>query len=89
MPFTRHAVTAATWFALMASLMNLALTTGSIMSKQLNRIWLVTREVTDATGHVIVQADYHQLGYLLLAVILMSLIIPIAAVYLFLRHDLR
>ncbi len=79
----------ATWFALMASLMNLALTTGGLVSKQLNKIWVVSREVLDASGHVIVNADYSQLGVLLWITTIAGLVLPILAVYLLLPEDIR
>jgi hypothetical protein len=80
---------AATWFALMASLMNLALACGNLVSKWLNQLWVVTREVKDSSGHVITSANYTQLGHLLWVVLIMGLVIPIIAVYLFMRPDLR
>lgn len=79
---------AATWFALMASLMNLALTAANLMSKELNRIWVVTREIKNAAGHVVMHADYSYLGHLLIITTLLGLIIPILAVLIFLRNDL-
>ena len=36
-----------TWFALMASLMNIALSAGGIFSKYLNKIFIVTREIQE------------------------------------------
>lgn len=71
---------AATWFALMASLMNLALTAGNLFSQYLNKIFVVTREAVKQ-GHVVVAADYTQLGGLLIAVALIGLIIPLLAIY--------
>ncbi len=75
---------AATWFALMASLMNLAVTANNLISKALNKVWVVTRTVHDATGHILVQADYSQLGKLMWTSMLLNLIVPILAVALFL-----
>jgi len=50
-----------TWFALMASLMNIALSAGGLLTKYLNKIFVVSREiVTD--GVVTVAQDYSQLG---------------------------
>ncbi|MFN3234112.1 MAG: hypothetical protein ACE365_01705 [Gammaproteobacteria bacterium] len=78
---------AATWFALMASLMNLALTTGNLVSKWLNHIWVVTREVKDSAGNIVTQADYTSLGHLLWSTTLVGLILPLIATFLFLRQD--
>lgn len=79
---------AATWFALMASLMNLALAAGGIVSKQMNKIWLVTREIKSASGQIITQANYSHLGTLLWIAILAGLIIPIATIVIFMHKDL-
>lgn len=77
---------AATWFALMASLMNLALTAGSLFSKYLNRVFVVTREVRNAAGQVVVSADYSQLGHLLVITTAASLILPLLAIWIFLKR---
>lgn len=80
---------AATWFALMASLMNLALTAGALISKWLNHFWVVKRHMLDATGTVTQHADYSQLGPLIWISILCGFILPIACVLLFMRDDLK
>ena len=74
---------AATWFALMTSLMNLALTTGSLVSKYLNKIFNITRAVP-AQG---IQADYSQLGMLLIIIAVIGLVIPLSAVFWLVRKD--
>jgi hypothetical protein len=71
-----------TWFALMASLMNIALSAGGLLSKYLNKIFVVTREVVQ-DGKVISHADYSQLGYLLWIVIGVGFIVPIVTIYKF------
>ena len=71
---------AATWFALMASLMNLAVTASNLMSKFMNKMWVVTRAVHDSAGQIVVQADYSQLGKLMWTSMLLNLIVPILAV---------
>jgi hypothetical protein len=76
---------AATWFALMASFMNLALTAGSIASKWLNQTWTVSREVKSAAGVVTTPADYSHLGILLWITTIASFVLPIVAVLLFMR----
>ena len=79
---------AATWFALMGSLMNLALTAGSLLSKHLNKIWVVAREIKNAAGHVIVAANYDHLGVLLWITSIAGLAVPIIVVCVFLPGDL-
>jgi hypothetical protein len=58
----------ATWFALMASLMNLALVAGQLQTKYLNEVFVVGR------GH------YDELGPLLIWVVTLGFAIPIAAI---------
>jgi MFS family permease len=64
----------ATWFALMASLMKLALVAGQLQTKYLNDIYVVAR------GH------YTELGPLLIWAVALGLIIPLAAIVLFGRQ---
>ena len=75
----------ATWFALMSSLMNLALTGSSLLSRTLNHIWVVHREIKDAAGHIITAADYSQLGALLWCVTGVGLIVPLIFVFVLYR----
>ena len=67
----------ATWFALMASLMNLALTAGSLETKYLNDIFPVER------------GQYAELVPLYLWVVAISFVLPIAAIALFGRRIVR
>ena len=64
----------ATWFALMASLMNLALVAGQLQTKYLNQIYTVGRGV------------YDELGVLLIVASLLGFLIPVAAIVLFGRR---
>jgi hypothetical protein len=64
----------ATWFALMASLMNMALVAGQLQTKYLNQLFVVGR------------GDYSELGALLLIAAGLGLVIPIAAIVLFGRR---
>src|SRR6188508_3110947 len=64
----------ATWFALMASLMNLALVAGELQTKYLNQIYVVQR------------GDYSDLGPLLIVAAVLGLIVPIGAILLFGRR---
>ena len=67
----------ATWFALMASLMNLALVAGQLQTKLLNEIFVVDR------GH------YDALGPLIIVVVAIGFILPIAAIVLCGRRIVR
>ncbi len=70
----------ATWFAVSASLMNLASTGGSLLTKYLQKWFVVEREIKDKEGLITTAADYSQLGPLLWVVILVSLIVPLVVV---------
>ena len=73
----------ATFFAVMASFSNLALSAGQLGTKYLNEIFLVTREVKDPiTGVVSVPADYSDLGQLMITALVIGLVLPLAAVVL-------
>jgi len=61
----------ATWFALMASLMNLALVAGQLQTKYLNEIFVVSR------GH------YENLPYIVGISIVMGLVLPILTIWAF------
>jgi hypothetical protein len=70
----------ATYFAIMASFSNLALSAGQLGTKYLNEVYVVSREVKDpATGAIMTAADYSQLGGLFLTVIVLGLLMPFAA----------
>jgi MFS family permease len=71
----------ATFFAVMASFTNLALSLSQLGTKYLNEIFVITREVKDAaTGAVQTPADYSQLGSLLIVQVLLGLALPFAAI---------
>lgn len=71
----------ATFFAVMASFTNLALSLGQLGTKYLNEIFVITRGVKDqATGAIQTPADYSQLGELLIVQLLLGLIIPFSAI---------
>jgi MFS family permease len=61
----------ATWFALMASLMNIALVASQLQTKYLNDIFVVGR------------GEYAALGPLLIWAVVLAFIIPVAAIVLF------
>jgi len=71
----------ATFFAVMASFTNLALSLSQLGTKYLNEIYLVTREIRDqVSGAIQMPADYSQLGSLLIVQLLLGLALPFAAI---------
>ena len=70
----------ATYFAVMASFTNLALSASSLGAKYLNQIFVVTREVRAPNGDVAVAANYSQLGELLIVGMVLALALPFAAI---------
>jgi hypothetical protein len=64
----------ATWFALMASLMNLALVAGQLQTKYMNQAFVVGR------------GEYSELGALLIIAAALGLILPVGAIMLFGRR---
>jgi hypothetical protein len=71
----------ATYFAVMASFTNLALSLSQLGTKYLNEIYIVTREVRDrVTGALQLPADYSQLGELLIVQLLLGLALPVGAI---------
>jgi hypothetical protein len=64
----------ATWFALMASLMNMALVAGQLQTKYLNQIYVVGR------------GEYADLGVLLIAATAAGLVLPLVAIAAFGRR---
>ena len=80
----------ATFFAVFASFTNLALSASALATKYINQIFEISREVVDqTTQQVITAADYSELGFLLIAVGLITIIIPISVVRLIQRSPLR
>jgi hypothetical protein len=80
----------ATFFAVFASFTNLALSASALATKYINQVFEVSREIIDpATQQVTTQADYSELGLLLMAVALITIILPIAVVALIQRSSLR
>jgi len=80
----------ATFFAVMASFTNLALSAASLGTRYLNEIYLVTREVRDRVTDVIsTAADYSELGWLLIIVALIGLITPLLTILIIQRSPLR
>jgi len=71
----------ATFFAVMASFTNLALSGSSLGTKYLNQVFIVTREVRDQVTDVLeVAADYSELGWLLLTVAALTTALPLLTI---------
>jgi hypothetical protein len=71
----------ATYFAIMASFTNLALSASQLGTKYLNQAYVVTREIKDAaSGAVQTPADYGQLGELLIVQLVIGFALPFTAI---------
>ncbi|MEM7731386.1 MAG: hypothetical protein AAF280_01215 [Pseudomonadota bacterium] len=80
----------ATFFAVMASFTNLAISAASLGTKYLNQFFTVTREVRNAeTGLVQTAANYTELGLLLITVAVLTVGIPLLVVWMVQRSALR
>ena len=77
----------ATFFAVMASFTNLALSASQLGTKYMNQIFVVTREVREPeTGQLTVPADYSELGMLLISVTVIGFALPLLSILL-LKHS--
>jgi hypothetical protein len=80
----------ATFFAVMASFTNLALSASSLGTKYLNQVFVVTREVQDpVTSSIMSRADYSELGWLLIAVASITVVLPLITILLIQHSPLR
>lgn len=80
----------ATFFAVMASFTNLALSASTLATRYVNEVFTVRREVIDpATGAVTTAADYSELGLLLISVAAVTVVAPLLAVVIVQRTPLR
>ena len=80
----------ATFFAVMASFTNLALSLGQLGTKYVNQVYEVTREVKDSvTGAIKTPADYSELGLLFITVAVLSVSLPLLAIYIVKKTPLR
>jgi hypothetical protein len=80
----------ATFFAVMASFTNLAVSASSLGTKYLNQAFTVSREVRDReTGALTMPADYSDLGLILIAVAIITVVLPLAAIFIVQRSPLR
>ena len=71
----------ATFFAILASFTNLALSASNLGTKYLNQIFVITREVKNNQGEIKIPSDYSELGFLLITVCILTLIVPIIITY--------
>jgi hypothetical protein len=73
----------ATYFAVMASFTNLALSAGQLGTKYVNQWFTITREVKDPTTQVVqTAANYSELTPLLVTVIVLGLVMPLSGLWL-------
>jgi hypothetical protein len=80
----------ATFFAVMASFTNLALSASQLGTKYMNEIFVVTREVRDPdSGQIAIAADYSELGMLLITVTMIGFALPLLAIILLKRTRFR
>ena len=70
----------ATFFAVMASFTNLALSASQLGTKYLNQLYTVSRQVKGPGGAIVTPANYSEMGELLLTVLLIGLAVPLTAV---------
>jgi hypothetical protein len=70
----------ATFFAVLASFKNLALSASQLATKYLNQLFIVTREVKGPAGAVQVPADYSELGILLVTATVLGFVLPMLAI---------
>ena len=80
----------ATFFAVMASFTNLALSASQLGTKYVNQVFTVTREVKDPeTDAVTVPANYDELGILLITVTVLVFALPLVAIAIVKRTRLQ
>ena len=78
----------ATFFAVMASFTNLALSASSLGTKYLNKIFTVSRQVVDPLNdQVVVAADYSSLGTLLITVTALGVLLPLGSIIMVRRYS--
>ncbi len=80
----------ATFFAVMASFTNLALSASSLGTKYVNEIFTVTREVRDRiSGAIEVTANYSELGVVLITVAVIGVALPLLTIMIIQRSALQ
>ena len=80
----------ATYFAVMAAFVNLALSLSQLLTKALNQVFVINREIKDpTTGLTVTAADYSQLGSLFFIVMFLGLAMPLSAIFIARRTFLK
>ncbi|MBU2571156.1 MAG: hypothetical protein KJ725_14250 [Gammaproteobacteria bacterium] len=80
----------ATYFAVMAAFVNLALSLSQLLTKALNQVFVISREIKDpTTGLIVTAADYSQLGSLFFIVMFLGLAMPLSAIFIARRTFLK
>ena len=76
----------ATFFAVFASFTNLALSASNLLTKYLNQIFVITREVKDkVSNQILSNANYDELGFLIITVILITFLLPCLTIFILQR----
>ena len=71
----------ATFFAIMASFTNLALSASQLGTKYLNQIFTVTREVKEPiSGVITIPANYSELGLIMITTTVLGLLVPLLVI---------
>ncbi|MFC1625261.1 hypothetical protein ACFL1O_00025 [Patescibacteria group bacterium] len=73
----------ATYFAVMASFTNLALSASTLGTRYLNEIFVITKPTFNRVGELVKAGDYTELPFILWTVFSISLVFPILAIVLF------
>jgi hypothetical protein len=80
----------ATYFAVLASFINLSHAASSLLTKYMNMVFEIAREVRDPETQDIMSAqDYSELGFLLISVAILALIVPLLVIAIVQRSRLR
>jgi len=73
----------ATYFAVMASFSNLALSASALGTKYLNKIFVITKPIYNDNNVIVEPGVYHELGLLTITVGFISLILPLVTILFF------
>jgi len=80
----------ATFFAVMASFANLALSAAQLGTKYLNQIYTIAREIKDpATGEVTTPANYDDVGMLFITCALLAITLPMITIFIIKRSRFK
>ncbi len=80
----------ATFFAVFASFTNLALSASNLLTKYLNQLFVITREVKDKVNqNILTSSNYDELGILILVVILITFSLPCMTIFLIQKTRLK